>query len=122
MVSGSACLALEDSGGGSAPPPTGPSRTTRWPTCWPSAEDPGEQPDRAPTWPRLGEVVVPTLVVEGSLDLPWAQAHGRQGAQMVPDGEAVVLDGVGHLPGLERPPDRRPRPGPARADGVVPSP
>lgn len=68
-----------------------------------TAESPGEQPDREPVRPRMAEVAAPTLVVEGALDLPWAQTGGRQAARMVPDGEAVVLDRVGHLPGLERP-------------------
>ena len=49
---------------------------------------------------RIG---VPTLIVRGELDWPdVARAAARFVAEM-PDAREVVIDGVAHLPALERP-------------------
>lgn len=68
-----------------------------------TADDPGELADLPPAWPRLGELQMPTTIVEGDLDLPWALWKARQAAEAMPDAHLEVLAGVAHLPTLERP-------------------
>lgn len=46
---------------------------------------------------------IPLLVVAGAEDTLVPPAVGRELAEASPRGSAVVLDGVGHLPNLERP-------------------
>ena len=48
------------------------------------AEDPGEQAEPAPAWPRLGEIAVPTLVMIGRLDAEDIQAIDQSAAGMIP--------------------------------------
>ena len=60
-----------------------------WPQ--PSAED------------RVGELDVPTLVVVGSEDLPDLRAICARLAAEIRGARLDVVEGAGHLPGLERP-------------------
>src|SRR5438093_831558 len=65
------------------------------------AEDPGEQAELPPAWPRLGEIAVPTLVMIGRLDVEDVQAINEQATSIIPDAQLSFLDGVAHLPHLE---------------------
>jgi pimeloyl-ACP methyl ester carboxylesterase len=65
------------------------------------AEDPGEQADPPPAWPRLGEIAVPTLVMIGRLDVEDIVVIDEQLAQRIPGARLVWLDGVAHVPHLE---------------------
>ena len=69
------------------------------------AEDPGEaiEPDGVPALHRLPELAVPTLVLLGALDVFLVIDRGRTIAAQVPGAELVELEGVAHLPQLERP-------------------
>lgn len=54
-------------------------------------------------WTRLGEIAVPVVTAWGELDIPadlpfYVETAGRLG-----QGPGRVVDGVAHLPGLERP-------------------
>ena len=61
------------------------------------------------TWPeppaidRLDDVTAPTLVVVGSEDVPDILAIAELLAAGIPGARKEVVDGAGHLPGLERP-------------------
>jgi pimeloyl-ACP methyl ester carboxylesterase len=55
------------------------------------------------TWHRLGEIAAPTLATWGDLDLPPDLPFYALTAERLPNAEARVLEGVAHLPGLERP-------------------
>ena len=46
---------------------------------------------------------MPLTIVDGALDEPGAVEVGPQAADQVADVRYVLLDGVGHLPSLERP-------------------
>ncbi len=50
-----------------------------------SADDPGPRADLPPAWPRLDQLTMPTTVVEGDLDLPWALWRSRQTVADMPD-------------------------------------
>lgn len=50
----------------------------------------------------LGHITVPTLVVVGTEDTYTPVAEAELIHERVPDSQLVVLDGVGHLPNLER--------------------
>ncbi|MGH3362361.1 MAG: alpha/beta fold hydrolase [Nocardioides sp.] len=65
------------------------------------AEDPGARAQLDETWPRLGEIRVPVLVMVGRLDLEDIRAVGEALAEALPEGHLVWLDGVAHLPQLE---------------------
>jgi pimeloyl-ACP methyl ester carboxylesterase len=65
------------------------------------AEDPGEQAELAPAWPRLGEIRVPTLMLIGRLDAEDVQVIGEQAAELIPGARLRFLDGVAHVPHLE---------------------
>jgi pimeloyl-ACP methyl ester carboxylesterase len=65
------------------------------------AEDPGEQAEIPPAWPRLCEISAPTLVMIGRLDAEDVQAIDEQAAGIIPGGGLRFLDGVAHLPHLE---------------------
>jgi pimeloyl-ACP methyl ester carboxylesterase len=67
-------------------------------------EDPGEQAELPPAWPRLGEIAVPTLVMIGRLDAEDIQAIDESAAGMIPGARLRVLDGVAHVPHLEADP------------------
>ena len=65
------------------------------------AEDPGEQGEIAPAWPRLGEIAVPTLMLLGGLDAEDIQVIDELAAGLIPGARLVHLDGVAHVPHLE---------------------
>jgi len=64
---------------------------------------PGDEIDPPPAWGRLEEIAVPTLVVWGTLDFAPLGARMREIAQRIPQVASVVMEGVAHLPGLEKP-------------------
>lgn len=52
---------------------------------------------------RLGEIVVPALVVVGDADRLTPVKYARYLADHIPQAELVVLEGAGHMVALERP-------------------
>ena len=52
---------------------------------------------------RLGEVGCPTLVVAGEYDVTWMTESARAIAAAIPDSRFELVEGVAHLPPLERP-------------------
>lgn len=54
-------------------------------------------------WNRLGEVSLPVTVACGELDVPFLVERSRQLAERLPSARYRLLDGVAHLPQLERP-------------------
>jgi pimeloyl-ACP methyl ester carboxylesterase len=68
------------------------------------AQDPGEQAAIASAWPRLGEIAAPALVMVGRLDGEEVQAICEQTATMIAGARLRLLDGVAHVPHLERDP------------------
>lgn len=66
-----------------------------------TAEDPGEQDQPAPAWPRLSDIAVPTLVMVGRLDAEDIQPISEQAGHLIPGATLMYLDGVAHLPHLE---------------------
>ncbi|MER6674143.1 alpha/beta hydrolase [Streptomyces sp. NPDC000983] len=55
------------------------------------------------TRPRLAEIGVPLLALNGSLEPAALLDAADRMARTVPDGRALLLEGVGHYPNLERP-------------------
>jgi 3-oxoadipate enol-lactonase len=51
----------------------------------------------------LGELAMPTLVIDGALDVEDIHEIARRIAGTIPDAELEVIGGVAHLPSLERP-------------------
>jgi pimeloyl-ACP methyl ester carboxylesterase len=68
------------------------------------AEDPGDQAETPPAWPRLGEIAVPTLLLVGRLDAEEIQVVDEQAAALIPGARLTWLDGVAHVPHLEADP------------------
>lgn len=64
-------------------------------------EDPGEEAELIPAWPRLSEISVPTLVLVGRLDVHDIKTIDEQAAAMIPGVELRILEGVAHQPHLE---------------------
>jgi pimeloyl-ACP methyl ester carboxylesterase len=64
---------------------------------------PGEALAPPPAWARLAQIGVPTLVVSGTLDFGHLGRRMRELARRIPGATTCVMDGVAHLPGLERP-------------------
>lgn len=62
-----------------------------------------EDDPQPPILDRLGEVTVPTLVINGSCDVPYVQEISRRLAAGIPQAHAVDLAGTAHLPPVERP-------------------
>ncbi|HET8961579.1 alpha/beta hydrolase [Nocardioides sp.] len=62
------------------------------------ATDPGDRAPADDTWPRLGDIRVPVLVMVGRLDLEDIQAVAAALAEALVDARLVWLDGVAHLP------------------------
>ena len=52
---------------------------------------------------RLAEIGVPTLVVVGTEDLEDIKSIAVKLAAEIPGAQLATIDGVGHLPSLERP-------------------
>ncbi|MFL6003742.1 MAG: alpha/beta fold hydrolase [Nocardioides sp.] len=65
------------------------------------ATDPGDRAQPDPTWPRLGEIEVPALVLVGRLDVEDIRAVDEGLAERLPDARLVWLEGVAHLPHFE---------------------
>jgi pimeloyl-ACP methyl ester carboxylesterase len=65
------------------------------------AESPGKEAEMPPTWPRLGEITSPTLVMIGRLDVDDIQAIHEPLVKIIPNARLVWLDDVAHLPQLE---------------------
>jgi pimeloyl-ACP methyl ester carboxylesterase len=63
----------------------------------------GAELDAAPAHARLGEIGVPALVMQGSLDFPHIVARSRRMASALPRGTLAEIGGTAHLPSLERP-------------------
>ena len=77
------------------------------------AEDPGDQAEIPPAWPRLGEIAVPTLMLLGRLDAEEIQVDRRAGRALIPGARL-------RLPRRRRArPAPRGRPGDARRDRRV---
>jgi pimeloyl-ACP methyl ester carboxylesterase len=65
------------------------------------ADDPGDEAEIAPAWPRLGEIRAPTLVMIGRLDAVDIQVIDERAAGIIPGAQLRFLDGVAHVPHLE---------------------
>ncbi len=63
---------------------------------------PGEEIDPPSAWERLEQIRVPTLVVWGTLDFEHLCGRMHELVQRIPGATSFVMDGVAHLPGLER--------------------
>ena len=67
---------------------------------------PGEKNWHVPvtdTWPRLPDVDVPVLTVNGALDTADVIACAQRLADTVRDGRSVLIEGTGHYPNMEKP-------------------
>ena len=53
--------------------------------------------------PRLQEIAAPTLVLAGSADPATPPERGQEIADAIPGARLVVIDGVAHMAGVERP-------------------
>lgn len=62
-----------------------------------------EVPLAPPSYTRLGELKLPTLIIYGDLDTPHTQAAGRYMAENITGAKLVVMPGVAHLPSMEQP-------------------
>ncbi|WP_026928914.1 alpha/beta fold hydrolase [Glycomyces tenuis] len=69
---------------------------------WTEPQHAGTLPER-PAHERLGEVLAPTLVVNGQSDVPEIQEVSRLLGSRVPNARIVELPATGHAPQLERP-------------------
>lgn len=56
-----------------------------------------------PAYDRLHEVKVPTLVIYGTGDQPRVVANGQKLAREIPNAQLLILEGIGHLPSMEKP-------------------
>jgi pimeloyl-ACP methyl ester carboxylesterase len=54
-------------------------------------------------WSQLETIDIPTVVGCGDLDVPFFIDRSRLLAERLPQGRFVLLPGVAHLPGLEKP-------------------
>jgi pimeloyl-ACP methyl ester carboxylesterase len=61
------------------------------------------QPLEPPAFGRLGEVRVPTLVIIGSDDQPLIVRTADILASQIPGARKVVMEGLAHVPNMERP-------------------
>lgn len=64
-----------------------------------------EQEPATPPLDRLGEITVPTLVLQGGLDLDAIQEAARRVTEGIPGTRRVDWPDTAHLPSLERPGD-----------------
>ena len=53
--------------------------------------------------PRLPEILHPTLVIHGRLDVPVPLEHAQQLAESIPNAELVIFEDAGHVPSMTRP-------------------
>lgn len=63
----------------------------------------GEEQDGPDAWDRLDQVAVPVLVMAGDLEAAVMVDVWRTLAERLPRGEFALLEGVAHLPQMERP-------------------
>ena len=61
------------------------------------------QPLEPPAFGRLGEVRMPTLVIVGSDDQPLIVRTADVLASQIPGARKVVMEGLAHVPNMERP-------------------
>ena len=64
---------------------------------------PGDVIEPSSAWERLEQLRVPTLLIWGSFDFAHLGARLAEVARRIPGAQSVVMDGVAHLPSLERP-------------------
>jgi len=64
---------------------------------------PGDVIEPPSAWERLEQLRVPTLLIWGSFDFAHLGARLAEVARRIPGAQSVVMDGVAHLPSLERP-------------------
>ena len=57
---------------------------------------------QVPSWERLGDLEIPTLVIAGSNDAKFSEL-GRRLADLLPDGRLSLIDGAGHTCHLTHP-------------------
>ena len=55
------------------------------------------------TMERLGEIAVPTLIIQGHHDAGMTPEHGTEMARRIPGARLEVLPNSGHTPQLEEP-------------------
>lgn len=65
------------------------------------AQDPGEQAEIPPAWPRLGEITAPVLFLVGRLDAEEIVAIDEQAVGFIAGAGLRFLEGVAHVPHLE---------------------
>ena len=65
--------------------------------------DPGPERESPSAYERLAQITQRTRVLVGSLDLEHVRANAAYIADRVPNASLATLDGVAHLPQLERP-------------------
>jgi 4,5:9,10-diseco-3-hydroxy-5,9,17-trioxoandrosta-1(10),2-diene-4-oate hydrolase len=53
----------------------------------------------------LGKITLPTLIIWGAKDSTVPASHGSRHVHALPNAELVVLEGAGHIPHVERPPE-----------------
>jgi pimeloyl-ACP methyl ester carboxylesterase len=63
----------------------------------------GTNRDAVPAFQRLGEIAVPTLVIQGDLDFPHIQERSRYIAATMPNASYRDIAGAAHVPSVERP-------------------
>ena len=68
-----------------------------------AAASPGDAIASPSAWERIEQIPVPVQIVWGTFDFEHLDQRMRTLAQRFPAAEFVVMEGVAHLPGLERP-------------------
>ena len=63
----------------------------------------GQEIRQPPAANRLGEIKVPTLIIAGKLDQPDLMQVAEAMHATLPDSEFIRMDGVAHLPNMEKP-------------------
>jgi pimeloyl-ACP methyl ester carboxylesterase len=67
------------------------------------APSPGEEIEPPSAFDRLSNLVMPTLVIVGDLDMSLMLDRGRHVAEFAPNARLEVMEGTAHLPQLEQP-------------------
>jgi pimeloyl-ACP methyl ester carboxylesterase len=62
-----------------------------------------QEEEREPAWPRVGEVNSPSLLIVGDQDFTALVDRHEHLSETMPNAFAVVLEGVAHIPSIERP-------------------
>lgn len=62
-----------------------------------------QEEERAPAWSRLGEINAPSFLIVGDQDFTTLVDRHEHLSETMPNAFAVVLEGVAHLPSIERP-------------------